>query len=75
MPSDVNAPPRDRSGKLVFVHNNIIENYAALRRKLQRQDHRFPSQTDTEVLAHFIGHHQESAWDPVLSRMVAQYFA
>ena len=59
-PSDINAHPHlDRSGKLALVHNGIIENYAALRRKLQRQDHRFLSQTDTEVLAHLIGCHLE----------------
>jgi glutamine---fructose-6-phosphate transaminase (isomerizing) len=58
LPSDVNAHPHlDRSGKLALVHNGIIENYATLRRKLQRQDHRFRSQTDTEVLVHLVGHH------------------
>jgi glucosamine--fructose-6-phosphate aminotransferase (isomerizing) len=60
LPSNINAHPHlDRSGKLALVHNGIIENYAALRRKLQRQDHRFLSQTDTEVLAHLVGHHLE----------------
>ena len=58
LPSDANAHPhKDQSGKLAIVHNGIIENYAALRRRLFRHDHRFLSQTDTEVLAHLIGHH------------------
>src|SRR5262245_19328104 len=58
LPSDANAHPhRDRSGKLALVHNGIIENYAALRQKLLRQAHKFVSQTDTEVLVHWIGHH------------------
>jgi len=58
LPSDANAHPHlDRSGKLALVHNGIIENYAELRHKLSRLKHRFRSQTDTEVLAHWIGHH------------------
>src|SRR5437016_3664044 len=58
LPSDANAHPHlDRSGKIALVHNGIIENYAALRHKLTRQQHKFRSQTDTEVLAHLIGHH------------------
>ncbi|HWX21795.1 MAG TPA: glutamine--fructose-6-phosphate transaminase (isomerizing) [Candidatus Binatia bacterium] len=58
LPSDANAHPHlDRSGKLALVHNGIIENYAALRHKLSRHEHKFLSQTDTEVLAHLVGHH------------------
>jgi len=58
LPSDANAHPHlDQSGKLALVHNGIIENYASLREKLLRQGHKFHSQTDTEVFAHFIGHH------------------
>jgi glucosamine--fructose-6-phosphate aminotransferase (isomerizing) len=58
LPSDANAHPHlDQSGKLALVHNGIIENYAALRHKLLRQKHNFQSQTDTEVLAHLVGHH------------------
>ena len=58
LPSDANAHPHlDESGRLVIVHNGIIENYAELRRRLGERGHRFFSQTDTEVLAHLIGHH------------------
>src|SRR5206468_3000422 len=58
LPSDANAHPHlDRSGKLALVHNGIIENYAELRHKLLRLKHGFLSQTDTEVLAHWVGHH------------------
>jgi glucosamine--fructose-6-phosphate aminotransferase (isomerizing) len=58
LPSDANAHPHvDQSGNLAIVHNGIIENYASLRNKLQRQGHKFHSQTDTEVLAHVIGNH------------------
>src|SRR6267142_4223714 len=58
LPSDANAHPHvDQSGNLAIVHNSIIENYASLRTKLIRRGHKFHSQTDTEVLAHVIGHH------------------
>jgi glucosamine--fructose-6-phosphate aminotransferase (isomerizing) len=57
-PSNANAHPHlDQSGRLAIVHNGIIENYAELRHKLGAHGHRFRSQTDTEVLAHLIGHH------------------
>jgi len=60
LPSDANAHPHhDQSGRLALVHNGIIENYSALRQKLRRRSHKFLSQTDTEVLAHLIGHHLE----------------
>ncbi len=58
LPSDANAHPHwDQSGKLALVHNGIIENYAALRHRMLRHNHRFHSQTDTEVLAHLVGYH------------------
>jgi len=55
--TDENAHPHfDQSGKLALVHNGVIENYAALREQLIReQGHTFTSDTDTEVLAHLIG--------------------
>jgi glutamine---fructose-6-phosphate transaminase (isomerizing) len=62
LPSDINAHPHlDQSGKIAMVHNGIIENYAALRLRLQKLGHKFLSQTDTEVLAHLIGYHLDKA--------------
>ncbi|GAB4235686.1 MAG: glutamine--fructose-6-phosphate transaminase (isomerizing) [Acidobacteriota bacterium] len=56
-PTAANAHPHlDRSGRIAVVHNGIIENYQAIRERLAVQGHRFQSETDTEVLAHFIGH-------------------
>ncbi len=56
LPSDANAHPHlDHSRKLALVHNGIIENYATLRQQLLDDNHKFLSQTDTEVLAHLIG--------------------
>jgi len=57
-PTEENAHPHtDCSGRLVVVHNGIIENYHSLREELKSQGHRFSSETDTEVLAHLIEHH------------------
>src|SRR5210317_275500 len=54
-PTEKNAHPhRDCSGRLVVVHNGIIENYHSLREELKQLGHHFNSETDTEVLAHLI---------------------
>ncbi len=55
-PTEVNAHPHlDQSGDIALVHNGIIENYRALRTRLEKNGHIFYSETDTEVLAHLIG--------------------
>lgn len=54
-PSEENAHPHtDCTGKLVVVHNGIIENYLGLRERLIAGGHKFKSETDTEVVAHLI---------------------
>ena len=54
-PSEENAHPhRDCSGKLVVIHNGIIENYLELKRDLQAKGHQFVTETDTEIVAHAI---------------------
>ncbi len=55
-PNDLNAHPHtDGPGRVVLVHNGIIENYAVLKSALQAEGHVFRPETDTEVLAHLIG--------------------
>jgi len=55
-PTEVNAHPHlDGSGEIALVHNGIIENYRALRARLEGKGHHFISETDTEVLSHLIG--------------------
>ncbi len=55
-PTDVNAHPHtDQSGKLMMVHNGVIENYQLLKDQMQAEGHEFKSQTDSEVLAHLVG--------------------
>ncbi len=54
-PTTENAHPHsDSSGKLVIVHNGIIENYHSLREELKEKGCVFTSETDTEVIAHLI---------------------
>jgi glucosamine--fructose-6-phosphate aminotransferase (isomerizing) len=55
VPNDVNAHPHlSGDGNLALIHNGIIENYATLKEALMEQGHVFKSDTDTEVLVHFI---------------------
>ena len=55
-PTEENAHPhRDQSGKVVVVHNGIIENYLRLKERLMADGHEFKTETDTEVVAHLIG--------------------
>jgi len=54
-PTEENAHPhRDCSGRVVVVHNGIIENYLQLKNRLRGGDHTFVTETDTEVIAHLI---------------------
>ncbi|RPH56301.1 MAG: glutamine--fructose-6-phosphate transaminase (isomerizing) [Acidobacteria bacterium] len=52
-------PHRDCSGRIVVVHNGIIENYLELKHRLQAAGHRFTTETDTEVVAHLV----EQEWN------------
>jgi glucosamine--fructose-6-phosphate aminotransferase (isomerizing) len=54
-PTEENAHPhRDCTGRIVVVHNGIIENYLQLKDRLRQRDHRFVTETDTEIIAHLI---------------------
>ncbi len=60
-PTEENAHPhRDQSGNVVVVHNGIIENYLTLKERLQADGHEFHTETDTEVVAHLIGHYVDT---------------
>ena len=54
-PTVENAHPhRSNDGKLVLVHNGIIENYKELKEELIKQGYHFVSETDTEVATHLV---------------------
>jgi len=60
-PTTNNAHPHSVEGlRIALVHNGIIENYRALKAKLQDQGRVFLSDTDSEVLAHLIDYHYQS---------------
>ncbi|MBK6363539.1 MAG: glutamine--fructose-6-phosphate transaminase (isomerizing) [Saprospiraceae bacterium] len=59
-PNDINAHPNLSGNKrLALIHNGIIENYATLKKALQKLGHEFISETDTEVLVHLIEEYQK----------------
>ncbi|WP_338409058.1 glutamine--fructose-6-phosphate transaminase (isomerizing) [uncultured Flavobacterium sp.] len=55
VPNDINSHPHfSNSGKLVIIHNGIIENYEPLKKELIKRGYTFKSDTDTEVLINLI---------------------
>jgi len=61
-PTEENAHPhRDCTGRIVVVHNGIVENYLALKHELIAEGHQFVTETDTEIIAHLIEQEMASA--------------
>jgi len=72
-PSEENAHPhQDGAGRLVVVHNGIIENYLELKARLQAQGSRFVTQTDTEVVAHLVASHYRGSLEDATRRALAE---
>ena len=74
-PTEENAHPhRDGTGRIVVVHNGIIENYLTLKERLRATDHRFLSETDTEVIAHLIEEHlkEVDSFELAVRRTIAE---
>ncbi|HEY0100356.1 MAG TPA: glutamine--fructose-6-phosphate transaminase (isomerizing) [Pyrinomonadaceae bacterium] len=72
-PTEENAHPhRDCTGRVVVVHNGIIENYLQLKERLRKTDHNFVTETDTEVIAHLIEEYlrQEERLEAAVQRAV-----
>jgi glutamine---fructose-6-phosphate transaminase (isomerizing) len=54
-PTEENAHPhRDCTGQIVVVHNGIVENYIELKHELEKEGHKFVTETDTEIVAHLV---------------------
>ena len=61
-PTEENAHPhRDCTGKIVVVHNGIVENYLSLKKKLTEEGHKFTTETDTEIIAHLVEKYSASS--------------
>jgi glucosamine--fructose-6-phosphate aminotransferase (isomerizing) len=61
-PTEENAHPhRDCTGKIVVVHNGIVENYLSLKKKLAEEGHKFTTETDTEIIAHLVEKYSQSS--------------
>src|SRR3974390_378632 len=75
-PTEENAHPhRDCSGKIVVVHNGIVENYLSLKKKLIEEGHKFTTETDTEIIAHLVEKYSSSSGNgrrPLLEDAVRQ---
>ncbi len=79
-PNKANAHPHTGCNKNFYiVHNGIIENYKELKQELQKNGHKFSSQTDSEVFAHLIEeefkryHNFEAAFKNAIARVRGAY--
>ena len=61
-PSDINSHPHGNAN-VTIVHNGIIENYKAIKTRLEGKGYVFQSQTDTETVAKLLDYYYKG--DPI----------
>lgn len=72
-PTEKNAHPHfSGDDRLCLVHNGIIENYRAIRARLEAKGHAFVSETDTEALVRLIGEHYQGDLRKAVGQALAQ---
>ncbi len=72
-PTEINAHPhRDQDGNIFVIHNGIIENFHALRKKLEKSGITYRSNTDTEVLAHLIAQNFDGDLNEAVRKTMSQ---
>jgi len=65
-PNQQNAHPHTgQTGKVVVVHNGIVENFLELRDELSAEGVNFNSETDSETIVHLVEHYMASGLDLV----------
>jgi glucosamine--fructose-6-phosphate aminotransferase (isomerizing) len=68
-PTTENAHPhQDAAGRIVLVHNGIIENFLDLRADLAAAGVEFVSETDTEVIAHLVASYYDGNLEDAVRR-------
>ena len=71
--TQANAHPHSScDGSMFIVHNGIIDNYKELRNDMIKKGHKFKSETDSEVIAHFF---EEELKSGSMHRAVKKFFA
>jgi glucosamine--fructose-6-phosphate aminotransferase (isomerizing) len=72
-PTTLNAHPHSDCNKTIAViHNGIIENYRVLKTRLEREGHKFHTETDTEVIAHLIEEFYVDSFEAAVQKAVQQ---
>ena len=69
-PTEINAHPH-AAGRVMAVHNGIIENFAELRSELIAKGRRFESQTDSEVVPQLIDQYLSEGMEPTAALKAA----
>jgi len=73
IPSEENAHPHlGPKMTVAVVHNGIIENYLAIKDKLQKQGFMFRSETDTEVVSHLIEYFLKDSLEDAVKKTIQE---